>query len=136
MIQRIQTIYLLIVLILASVGVYLHFDEFNDFIVSKNFDNIYILSLFASVVVVSIWTIFMYSNRKLQFVLDRLNILINLILLGIFGYYAQTLSGETIIVSEKEIELIIPLVSIVFLYLANKAIQKDEELVKSVDRLR
>ncbi len=67
--------------------------------------------------------------------LVRLNILINIILLGVFGYYTQTFSGETL-VSEKEIGLVIPFVSIVFLYLANLAIKKDEDLVKSVDRLR
>ena len=39
-------------------------------------------------------------------------------------------------VSEKGIGLILPIFSIVFLVLANKAIKKDEDLVKSVDRLR
>ena len=37
---------------------------------------------------------------------------------------------------EKGIGMFLPLVSIVFLVLANKAIKKDEDLVKSVDRLR
>jgi hypothetical protein len=32
--------------------------------------------------------------------------------------------------------MFLPIVSIVFLVLANKAIKKDEDLVKSVDRLR
>lgn len=45
------------------------------------------------------------------------------------------LSGETS-VSEKGIGIFIPLVVIVFLVMANKAIKKDEALVKSVDRLR
>jgi len=39
-------------------------------------------------------------------------------------------------VSEKGIAMFVPLVSIVLLVLANKAIKKDEDLVKSVDRLR
>jgi len=135
MIQRIQSIYLLIVGILAGLGIYLPLWVNDKLIVVKGFDNIYILSLFASVIALSLLTIFLFNNRKLQFVLVRFNILINIILLGVFGYYTQTLSGETL-VSEKEIGLAIPFVSIVFLYLANKAIKKDEELVKSVDRLR
>lgn len=135
MIQRIQSIYLFIVAMLSGLGVYLSSLEENKLFVDKDFDNIYILSLFASVIVLSLITIFLFNNRKLQFVLVRFNILINIILLGVFGYYTQTLSGETL-VSEKEIELVIPFVSIVFLYLANKAIKKDEDLVKSVDRLR
>jgi len=135
MIQRIQTIYLLVVAILAGLGIYSPLWVKNKLFVVKGFDNIYILSLFASVIVLSVLSIFLYNNRKLQFVLGRFNILINIILLGVFGYYTQTLSGETL-VSEKEIGLVIPFVSIVFLYLANTAIKKDEDLVKSVDRLR
>ena len=59
----------------------------------------------------------------------------NLFLLGLLIYLSLTLSGETL-VSEKGIGLILPIFSIVFLVLANKAIKKDEDLVKSVDRLR
>lgn len=135
MIQRIQSVYLLIVAILAGLGIYSPLWIKNKLIVVKGFDNIYILSLFASVIVISLLAIFMFKNRKLQFVLGRFNILINIILLGVFGYYTQAFSGETL-VSEKEIGMIIPFVSIVFLYLANLAIKKDEDLVKSVDRLR
>ena len=50
-------------------------------------------------------------------------------------YQSLNLSGETV-VSEKGIGIFLPVVSIVFLALANKAIKKDEDLVKSVDRLR
>ncbi|MCK5906868.1 MAG: DUF4293 family protein, partial [Flavobacteriales bacterium] len=105
MIQRIQSIYLFIVAMLSGLGVYLSSLEENKLFVDKDFDNIYILSLFASVIVLSLITIFLFNNRKLQFVLVRFNILINIILLGVFGYYTQTLSGETL-VSEKEIELV------------------------------
>jgi hypothetical protein len=50
-------------------------------------------------------------------------------------YRLLTLSGEAM-VSEKGIGMFLPIVAIVFLVLANKAIKKDEDLVKSVDRLR
>lgn len=62
--------------------------------------------------------------------------IITLILLGLFVYRSLTLSGGTAAVSEKGIGIYLPLISIVLLALANKAIKKDEELVKSVDRLR
>ncbi|MEP3383632.1 MAG: DUF4293 family protein, partial [Flavobacteriaceae bacterium] len=39
-------------------------------------------------------------------------------------------------ISEKGIGMLIPVFSIVFLVLSNRAIKKDEDLVKSVDRLR
>ncbi|PCI34935.1 MAG: hypothetical protein COB60_05295, partial [Flavobacteriaceae bacterium] len=62
-------------------------------------------------------------------------IILNFILLGLFVYRSLNLSGEAN-VSEKGIGILLPIFSIVFLVLANKAIKKDEELVKSVDRLR
>jgi hypothetical protein len=45
------------------------------------------------------------------------------------------MSGETA-VSEKGIGMFIPILSIVLIVLANKARRKDEQLVKSADRLR
>ena len=77
-----------------------------------------------------------YKKRQNQFVIGRLNIILNLILLGLFVYRSLNLSGETLAVSEKGIGMFLPVVAIVFLVLANKAIKKDEDLVKSVDRLR
>ncbi|RZJ59536.1 MAG: DUF4293 family protein, partial [Flavobacterium sp.] len=84
-------------------------------------------------------SILTYKKRKNQFVMGRLNIILNLILLGLFVYQSLNLSGETDpskVVSEKGIGIVLPIVSIVFLSLANKAVKKDEDLVKSVDRLR
>jgi hypothetical protein len=59
-----------------------------------------------------------------------------LILLGLFVYRSLNVSGETQAVSEKGIGMFLPIFSIVFLALANKAIKRDEDLVKSVDRIR
>ena len=67
--------------------------------------------------------------------MNRLNIILNLFLLGFFVYRSLNLSGGTT-VSEKGIGMLIPVCSIVFLTLANRAIKKDEDLVKSVDRVR
>jgi len=77
----------------------------------------------------------MYHNRKLQFVIGRLTILVNLILLGLLIYVSLTLPGEAA-VSEKGIGMFIPIFAVLLIVLANKAIKKDEDLVKSVDRLR
>jgi hypothetical protein len=78
---------------------------------------------------------FYFKNRQLQFVLGRINILTNLILLGLLVYQSLNLSGETL-VSEKGIGSALPIVAIILQVMANKAIKKDEDLVKSVDRLR
>jgi len=64
-----------------------------------------------------------------------LNMILNFILLGLFVYQSLNLSGETL-VSEKGIGMFLPIGSIILLVLANKAIKKDEDLVKSADRIR
>ncbi len=83
----------------------------------------------------TIISILTFKKRQMQFVLNRLNIISNFVLLGVFVYRSLTLSGETL-VSEKGIGVLLPIISIVLLAMANKAIKKDEDLVKSVDRLR
>jgi succinate-acetate transporter protein len=98
-------------------------------------DQLTTLAFFGVSAVLALITIFLFKNRKLQFVLGRLNIILNFILLGFFVYWSQALPGEMQI-SEKGIGMLTPVLSIVFLVLANKAIKKDEALVKSADRLR
>ena len=136
MIQRIQTIYLLLAAGISAGLIfvfYLWINQENIQVFAK--DNMLYFGLFLGSAVLSFITIFMYKNRKSQFVMGRLNIILNFILLGLFVYQSLNISGETL-VSEKGIGILIPIISIVFLALANKAIKKDEDLVKSVDRLR
>lgn len=97
-------------------------------------DIIYV-TLLGLINTLTILSIFSHKKRQQQFVMGRLNIILNLILLGLFVYRTLTASGETAI-SEKGVGMFLPIISIVFLVLANKAIKKDEDLVKSVDRLR
>ncbi|WP_306350982.1 DUF4293 domain-containing protein [Flavobacterium sp. '19STA2R22 D10 B1'] len=136
MIQRIQTIYLIIAFIVTGALPFvfpLWVDQNKvDFYFMNNMAYVALFGLSSTL---SLLSLISYKNRKNQFVLGRLNIILNLILLGLFVYRSLNLSGETT-VSEKGIGLFLPIVSIVFLALANKAIKKDEELVKSVDRLR
>lgn len=94
------------------------------------------VTLFGLSSTLSALSIISYKKRQHQFVIGRLNIILNLILLGLFVYRSLNLSGETVTVSEKGIGMFLPIVAIVFLVLANKSIKKDEDLVKSVDRLR
>ena len=136
MLQRIQTIYLLIAAgVSAGLIFVFHLWITNESISVFAIDDMLYLGLFLGSAIVSLIAIFMYKNRKLQFVLGRLNIILNFILLGFFVYQSLNISGEAA-VSEKGIGMFLPIVSIVFLALANKAIKKDEDLVKSVDRLR
>lgn len=136
MLQRIQTVYLLLAAAVSSGLIYV-FELWTSPDGVKVFaDDInYIYALFLVSAFFSVLSISRYKNRKAQFMLGRLNIILNFILLGLFVYQSLNISGETV-VSEKGIGIFLPIVSIVFLALANKAIKKDEDLVKSVDRLR
>ncbi|MDI5888135.1 MULTISPECIES: DUF4293 family protein [Flavobacterium] len=137
MIQRIQTIYLLLAFVVT--GILLFFiplwtmKDGKDFYFMQSQIYTIILGLSTTLTLLSIVS---YKKRQNQFVIGRLNIILNLILLGLFVYRSLNLSGETPAVSEKGIGMFLPVVAIVLLVLANKAIKKDEDLVKSVDRLR
>ncbi|MGO4918113.1 DUF4293 domain-containing protein [Maribacter spongiicola] len=136
MIQRIQSLYLIIVAILTGVlpfffNLWIHVDGTEVF---ANNEMLISITFYVSTVL-AIWALVQFKNRKTQFVINRLNMILNFFLLGFFVYRSLNLSGETL-VSEKGIGMLIPVFSIIFLALANKAIKKDEDLVKSVDRLR
>jgi hypothetical protein len=137
MIQRIQTIYLLLAFVTTGILPFIFplwiIDRKEYFFMQ---DQIYVI-VFGLSTTLSLLSIVSYKKRQNQFVIGRLNIILNLILLGLFVYRSLNLSGETTtVVSEKGIGMFLPILAIVLLVLANKAIKKDEDLVKSVDRLR
>jgi membrane protein CcdC involved in cytochrome C biogenesis len=136
MIQRIQTIYLAIAFIATGVLPFVFplwtINGKEVFFMGTKLYSI----LFGLSTTLSLLSIISFKKRQQQFVFGRLNIILNLILLGLFVYRSLNISGETALVSEKGIGMFLPIISIVMLALANKAIKKDEDLVKSVDRLR
>ncbi|ABQ07662.1 MULTISPECIES: DUF4293 domain-containing protein [Flavobacterium] len=138
MLQRIQTVYLILTFVVT--GVLMFFTPLWTLNTGKAFyfmqSQLYTVILGLSTML-TIISIISYKKRQNQFVMGRLNIILNLILLGLFVYRSLNLSGETAeAVSEKGIGMFLPIAAIVLLVLANKAIKKDEDLVKSVDRLR
>ena len=136
MLQRIQTVYM-ILSILVMGALYMWFpvveDAAKNVVIDKS--EPLVLGLILAPVVLTLISIFNFKKRQQQFVLNRLSIILNFVLLGVFVYRSLKVSGETL-VSEKGIGVLFPIISIVFLVLANKAIKRDEDLVKSVDRLR
>ena len=137
MIQRIQTLYLLLAFLTTLVLPFLFplwtFSNGKEYFFMQN--QVYVVLLGLSTTL-SLLSILLYNKRQNQFVIGRLNIILNLILLGLFVYRSLNISGETLTVSEKGIGMFLPILAIVLLVFANKAIKKDEDLVKSVDRLR
>ena len=144
MIQRIQTLYLLCAAVFSGglIFVFNLWTEKSTKVIAApdliNETSLLIKTIFFSYLLsalLSVIAIFLFKNRQLQFVIGRLNMLINFYLLGVLIYVSLTVSGEAS-VSEKGIGMFIPVIVIVLLAMANKAIKKDEDLVKSVDRLR
>lgn len=143
MLQRIQSIYLFLASVVSG-GLIFVFSLWNTLK-----EQIFVLNLFSNEAIalkvipfmfftssiLSFATIFLFKNRKLQFVFGRIIILINLFLLGLLIYLSLNLPGEAS-VSEKGIGMFLPILVILLIVLANLAIKKDEDLVKSVDRLR
>lgn len=129
MIQRIQTIFLLIVVIAQVV---LHFQGLDVELLG----NIYIVASLSLVsFLLAIVSIFSYKKRVRQILLNNINIFINVLLTGLLIYWLLNLSGG-ISFPEKGIELAFPPISLFCLFIANIYIRKDEKLVKSVDRIR
>jgi small-conductance mechanosensitive channel len=134
MIQRIQTLYLFIVTILQLTSVLWIRDRL--LFSGKNVDLLshYILLIpTILLVVIPFWNIFQFKNRKGQFVVNRLLLLLSLLLMGnqLLGYmnieaYAQDQIWVTISY----------LLTVILLALSNRAIKKDEDLVRAADRLR
>jgi len=144
MIQRIQTIYLFIAFTIAAVltNVLSFFTTEKDgeiFLFNTLTHNSVLLKsvgvFFVISSILSIFSIVSFKKRQNQFVANRINILTNFYLLSVLVYVSLMLPGEMQI-SEKGIGIYFPIAIVVLLVMANKAIKKDEDLVKSVDRIR
>jgi len=154
MIQRIQSLYLLISSIIISFLIYspLAFVIMPENNVSKlysyglkNISNsiltidinpvpLIILSVVAAML--GLITIFLYKKRKIQIWLSILNIIILLIISGLTIYYCSFLSINYNAQVNYTITAIFPFISVILLFLSIKAIQKDEKLIRSIDRIR
>ena len=135
MLLRIQSLYLLLAFICSGVLSSITCLVIKSGVTVGIIDSPAFIVLFLISALLSFISIFLYRSRQTQFVLGRLNIILNFILLGLFIFrllnFSLVING-----SEKGFGLILPVFSIVLLVLANKAIKKDEYLLKSVDRLR
>lgn len=135
MIQRIQSVYLLVVALLNwTCAGYLKLWKENGVWI-RAVDSTPLLCLFLTAGLGAFVAIFLFKSRKSQFVLNRLNMLLNLGILGLLCYDLLHLAGG-LENSEGGIGLLAPLLSIVLLVMANRRIKRDEDLVKSVDRIR
>jgi len=109
MIQRIQTIYLLLAFVVTGILPFLiplwTMSDGKEYFFMQN--QVYVVVLGLSTTL-SLLSIISYKKRQNQFVIGRLNMILNLILLGLFVYRSLNVSGETLAVSEKGIGMFLP----------------------------
>ncbi len=145
MIQRIQSI-LLLFAAAAVFGLFkLPFGSssaisgsalFNDGIFNIQ-DHVGLMGLFCGAGALAFIAIFLFNNRSLQLTLSRISIIANIIGI-IFGVvlFMQDSNAMGATVPSEELGLGLPILSILFAAFAMRFINKDEKLVKSMDRLR
>ena len=142
MIQRKQSLYLFIAALLNA-GVF-YFDLYKTHTMVNGADTLGQLrvsdhypSLLLALVMTLLpfITIFMFGNRKRQMRMSFVSIL------AVISFITLTLSRVTRITPPPSsgsywIGAVLPVIAVVFLFLAILGIRRDENLVKSMDRLR
>lgn len=151
MIQRIQTIYLLIVVILTGfcLSSSLFTFELNSDIFAltpyklSNEAGITLKSthslstLFHLIFTLGIVSIFLYKKRMLQIRLSIFGAILNLGTYALMAYYFFTFSKDmNLSMGSLKIGAIFPVINIIMLILAIRSIGKDEAMVRSLDRIR
>lgn len=154
MIQRIQTVYLLVAemligalffvpfaKILGKEGTIYHFDMKGIYMVGAGktdiiYGSLPLVILSAISLLIILITIFKYKNRILQMRLSTLNIFLLIGISGLIYYYiwssAKLLQGSY----SMHIYLVFPIIAAILIYLAIRSIARDELLVRSIDRIR
>lgn len=92
--------------------------------------------LLLAVPILSLILIFLYKNRRLQIQVTVLLIILIIALIGSLGWYSfdyVNSTGTNFVLGYK---LALPILMLIFSLLAYKGIRKDEEIVRSYDRLR
>ena len=155
MIQRIQSLYLSILFFLSLLffrGSYLNFTDNSGSVIKITFKNIVrdtglqgiteieklvpLTLTFILIPVVSLLTIFLYKNRKIQLRFSAALIIIISVFILVSSYYTWfviTNFGTALVPGLKMLLIVIMLILAI---LANRGIRKDDNLVKSYDRLR
>lgn len=150
MIQRIQTLYLLLVVVLGTLlccfaPVQFLMPEGIDYIKLMTFDKWALATISVAIPALALVTIFLFKRRLLQ---ARLNIMNVVLCLGYYALLALYIAyvvkgyepiGEQVLADAEwflTVWAAIPLVNVVLTMMATRRILKDEALVRAADRLR
>ncbi|MEM7109636.1 MAG: DUF4293 domain-containing protein [Bacteroidota bacterium] len=156
MLQRIQTVFLLLVAICMLVTFFLPFWSYEDTekdiyyslyslqyeqnvkgkISKEYYPYTFIAALSGLSIIVALFGITRYSNRLFQIKLGALNSLLIAVSLILAAYFATDFVKELKGAGNYGLAFFMPAAALFFNLLANRYIRKDEKLVRSVDRIR
>lgn len=146
MIQRIQSVYLFLVLALSVLIFFFPVYEYGDHVKRLLLDefkpdtnlSLYIFPVLICNVIIGLIAfiaLFLYKNRKLQIKICKINTFLSMVLIASLFLYVDRTSADSTSIAYKTAS-IFPILMLLFSFLAKRAIQKDEDLVKSADRIR
>lgn len=152
MIQRIQSVYLFLSVVLIvvcaclpigminPVGMGNASEIYNMCIIDGNTGNVSfsvvgLFALLAASVITSVINIFNYSDRKKQSRNCLVTIMLLILWVGLYAFEMYMFNTEDN-TFEIRFVAILPVVAIVFQWLARMAIKRDEILIRSIDRIR
>ena len=155
MIQRIQSVYLLLAIIAGALmfffplaefygtsnfALYIYKLDFFDPDPALKLSPYFLMPLLGTIVLIVLLlliTLISFKNRKRQLFLSKISMGLTLVLLA--GYFFGYISLLEESVQNPPLYLFasfMPALVFLFLLLANRSILKDEKLIKSMDRLR
>lgn len=134
MIQRIQSVYLLLSALILALGSILTPKFIVDGTPIAASDNYIHIGLIGLVAGINLATIFLYKNRQQQVVLNRLSIIILFVVFGLYVWDFVDYNQESAV--QFGLGAIVPFIGVILLVLANRGIMKDETLVRAADRFR
>jgi len=130
MIQRIQTVFLFMIVIVSVTGFF--FLPSLDFFIL----GLMVPALLKSYIILTSSLAFLsvmsFKHRKIQLIINRLHFLLQVAMTGVL-ILGLLNAGE---LNSFLLWLLMPFQSMVLLILSSRAIQKDEDLIRSIDRLR
>lgn len=139
MIQRLQTVYMLLAVVIISLMFFLPISnaprtQTGPFVDGDLdlYDNISLLSSVLVVMISGIANIFLYKNRKTQMLISVISSLLSIETFSLALIYTFTAAASACL----SIGFIFPLISFIFFLLSYRGIKKDDDLVKSSNRLR
>lgn len=135
LIQRPQTIYLIIA-VLLNLGVF--FNSIYNKAMADPAEWIgYGLAISVTLaMIIAAISVFLYKNRSLQLRAVKFGTYLQIIALGFATGVLFSLGGFGVFLWEESIGVALLILSLVMFWLAGNGIKKDEALVKSMDRIR